>query len=116
MTRGNGSTIVNTRARKWNYEVVSPKLRLEPGRYRIYLDGQVVNGGLDLGVLDTDANKWIAQRFYWRGQRGFDRRSMMTPFTLTEARTVEIVLSNWVPTDQASRWELRAMQLVRIKP
>jgi hypothetical protein len=109
------TTRVTTKPRRWEYSVVSPKQSLEPGTYRVYLSGKVVAGGLDLGVLDVGANKWIAQRFYWFRQRGFAGAWMSTPFRLDASTQVEVVLSNWVPQDQSSTWELRELRLVRLR-
>jgi hypothetical protein len=103
---------ITTSAHQWAYELVSPDQDLSAGSYTIYLRGEVLAGGLDLGVLDVDANVWVSQRTYWSGQKGFDRAWMATPFTLDEPRKVRIVLSNWVPDARSSRWRLRELRLV----
>jgi hypothetical protein len=107
------STALTTTSRKWNYEVVSAAMTLPPGTYGVYLRGKVLAGGLDLGVLDDGANRWIEQRTYWYGQSGFDRGWMTTPFRLNAATKVKFILSNWVPRDMSSRWQLKELRLVR---
>jgi hypothetical protein len=102
-----------TTGRQWDYELISPKISLEPGRYRVYLSGGVSEGGLDLGVLDSHARSWIEQRLYWFKQRGFNGW-MMVPFRLDDTREVSVILSNWVPHDMASRWSVRQIKIVRV--
>jgi hypothetical protein len=105
----------STSQRQWNYELVSPDVHLEPGSYAVYLKGTVLDGGLDLGVLDTASKEWVGQRMYWYGQDGFGKRWMVTPFHLDAARDIQVVLSNWVPGDQqSSRWRLSDLRLVRL--
>jgi Dolichyl-phosphate-mannose-protein mannosyltransferase len=102
-----------TSERPWDYELVSPTKMLAPGSYGLYLRGQVVTGGLDLGVLDVRENRWIAQRMYWQRQRGFERGWMFTPFRLSTPTEVRFVLSNWVPHAATSRWRLQELRLLR---
>ena len=106
---------VTTSKRQWNYELVSPSLTLPAGNYRALLDGRVVRGGLDLGVLNAEKSAWISQTFYWHGQRFPPGLWMATPFQLTETTRIEIVFSNWVPWDKSSRWTLHELRLVRAR-
>lgn len=108
-----GIPTLTTSSHPWYYEVVSSTTELPPGRYRVYLRGKVLAGGLDLGVLDAGADRWIEQRTYWSRQTGFDRGWMMTPFELTQPTPVQFILSNWVPSSASSRWQLRELVLVR---
>jgi hypothetical protein len=39
---------------------------------------------------------------------------MSTRFRVDAPTQVEVVLSNWVPGEQASRWELRELRLARV--
>jgi hypothetical protein len=103
-----------TRPNPWEYSIISPRQTLEPGAYRLYLSGKVLAGGLDLGALDLDVNRWIVQRSYWFRQGGFDRGWMTAGFRVDEPTRVQFVLSNWVPHELASRWELRELRLVRL--
>jgi hypothetical protein len=106
---------LKTGADPWRYEVVSDKLTLPRGSYRLYLRGKVLAGGLDLGVLGIAANTWVAQRTYWYGQSGFDRRWMATPFTLDAPTELQFVLSNWVQHSMSSEWQLGELRLVRLR-
>jgi hypothetical protein len=105
-----------TSPQQWNYELVSPDVRLPAGAYAVYVRGNVVRGGLDLGVLDAGAQTWIEQRLYWDGQTGVTRRWMATPFHLNGPTTVRFIFSNWVPRAERSRWQLRELRLVRLRP
>ena len=73
-----------------------------------------MRGGVDIGILDTGRDTWLSQREYWFRQRGFDRSWMTTPFVLSVATKVQVILSNWVPTAESSRWRLQDMRLVRV--
>lgn len=107
-------TRVATRSTPYEYSVISNHRWLPPGRYRVYLSGKVIDGGLDLGVLDAGADKWIVQSFYWFRQDGFGRGLMSAAFELKSRTRIRVVLSNWVPKARKSRWELRELQIVRI--
>jgi hypothetical protein len=107
--------VFGTSTRRWDYELVSPKVSLKRGSYAVVLQGRVVAGGLDLGVLDAGHNRWIEQRFYWYGQRAdFGRGLMKTPFRISQPTTIQLILSNWRPADGSSRWQLSEMRLVRV--
>jgi hypothetical protein len=106
---------LTTGADPWRYEVVSDKLTLPRGSYRLYLRGKVLAGGLDLGVLGIAANSWVAQRTYWYGQSGFHRRWMVTPFQLDAPTELQFVLSNWVQHSMSSEWRLGELRLVRLR-
>ena len=67
----------------WAYELVSPKLTLPPGSYRAELSGDVRAGGIDVGVLDSAAGKWVTQALYSFEQKGYASKVMATRFTLT---------------------------------
>jgi len=113
ITSVGGVPTLQTSSRPWNYEVLSPKTALAPGSYSVYLRGRVLAGGLDLGVLDVGANRWIAQRTYSSRQNGFGTGWMVTPFQVSQPTTVQFILSNWVPKPASSRWQLRELRLVR---
>ena len=105
---------VETSPRKWRYELQSPSVELPPGRYEALLEGRVLRGGLDLGVLDTDAQRWVVQRTYWHGQRFRPSLRMGAPFRVTKTTKVAIVLANWVPTDRSSSWRVGRVGIVRL--
>jgi hypothetical protein len=101
-----------TSGSQWNYELVAPRLTLKPGVYHLYASGQVLRGGLDLGVLDDASNNWIEQSFYWYKQP-FANAMMETSFTLSRLTKVQFVLSNWVPSNAASTWQVAKVGLTR---
>ena len=115
--RAAGGGAFATTAPQWAYELVGPRVELQPGRYAVYARGRVLAGGLDLGVLDADKNAWLEQRTYWSGQRAqFAKGWLATPFSVQTATSVEVVFSNWVPKAQPSRWQLGDVRLVRLPP
>ncbi len=108
----NGGAFRTTRP-QWSYQLVSPEVTLAPGSYTAFMQGRVLRGGVDLGVLDARQDAWIEQRFYWFGQVGFDRRWMATPFRVERKGPVKVILSNWVPEDRVSEWQIGEIQIVR---
>jgi hypothetical protein len=104
--------VVVTGRNKYGYELVT-KLTLVPGPYLFRVEGDVASGGMLLGALDARRNAWIAQRFYWYGQRR-SRGAMAVPFVLRRSGEVELVLSNWAALKPAeSRWILRRLELLQ---
>lgn len=100
---------------QWAYELVGPRVELQPGRYAVYASGRVLSGGLDLGVLDAGRRAWIEQRVYWYGQHAqFANAWMETPFTVPTTTSIQVILSNWVPKSQPSRWQLGEVRVVRL--
>lgn len=102
-----------TSSHPWAYELQGPTTTLPAGSYRVYVRGRVVRGGLDVGVLDAGANKWIQQRMYWSHQHGFAQGWMSTPFRLTEKTEVKLIFSNWTPKPASSVWDLGELRLAR---
>jgi 4-amino-4-deoxy-L-arabinose transferase-like glycosyltransferase len=96
-------------------ELVSPQFRLPAGRYRVFLRGRVLRGGLDLGVLDAEENTWISHGYYWYGQRWRLSRWMTTPFKLDRRTRIKIILLNWVPHEMRSQWQLKDLRVVRVR-
>jgi len=106
---------VTTTPGRYDYELQSSTRTLPPGEYALVLDGRVAAGGLEVGVLDRQGNKWLTNPRYWSGQRGLATLPMVARFTLSEPRSVQFVLQNWgVLGDRVSRWSLRDAELVRI--
>ena len=100
----------------WEYELASTSVGLAPGTYAAYLSGSIVFGGLDLGALDSTNSKWLGQSLYWFRQVGFASRLMAVRFRLRAPTHVQLILSNWIPSKQSSRWSLRDLRLVRLGP
>lgn len=109
-----GGAPFETSSTMWAYELQGPYVTLPPGKYTVYARGRVLAGGLDLGVLNADANVWLQQRFYWYGQRQrFAKGWMATPFELPARTKIEVILSNWVPREATSRWQLDEIEIAR---
>lgn len=109
-----GSRFV-TSTTQGEYELIAPRFTLEAGRYALYLRGRVVRGGIDFGFLDADSGQWAAQSTYWFRQR-LARGWMVVHLSLAHRTDVQVVLSNWVPPDSSSTWDLREARLARLGP
>lgn len=110
--RGDGLAVVTSSGRS-AYQLLSPPVRLAPGAYEVEVAGRIVEGGLQLGVLDVKADRWLANGFYWHGQDVRRRGVMVAPFVEPErATTVRVVLVNWAPTDRASTWVVERVRIV----
>jgi hypothetical protein len=105
-----------TGSSRFGYELIAPTVTVPAGTYRAELSGSVRAGGLDLGVLDAKANAWIAQTTYWSGEGGFATKVMATQFSVSKATAITLILSNWVPRSESSRWLLREARLARVGP
>jgi hypothetical protein len=111
-SRGDGGVVVQTTRSRLSYQLVGPEVMLSPGTYHAVVAGRVVAGGVIVGILDTQADSWIAQQDYSARQRAFDRRTMAVGFTLSKPTAVRIILSNWAPVDATSRWIVRRAAIV----
>jgi hypothetical protein len=103
---------LTTTTPRFGYQLIGPTVTLPAGTYSAVLHGAVLDGGLDLGVLDSSKNAWIAQTGYFETQK-FGGRVMATDFTLTESTKVELILANWRPHDDSSRWRVETVELAR---
>jgi hypothetical protein len=99
----------------WEYELASTPVDLGPGTYAAYLRGSVGFGGLDLGVLDSATSRSLGQSLYWFRQVGFASGVMAVRFHLSGRTPVQLLLSNWIPSKQSSRWTLRDLRIVRLR-
>ena len=103
--------LVTPGPKPWDYTLASPTLDLQPGRYRVVLSGRVLKGGLDLGILDLGTNQWLAQGYYWYGQRVRTGYGMQATAVIKKRSRVEIVLSNWMPTTGPLAWQVERIHL-----
>lgn len=114
--RTNRGLAVQTTESDSGYQLVSAPRRVEPGHYLLSVDVGVVAGGVQLGVLDTAADRWLATRLYWSGQPGVEGRPLQVPFSLTYDTNVQIVLANWVREPRRSLWEIRRVAVAEAAP
>jgi hypothetical protein len=103
-----------TGPQKWEYELASTDVSLPAGSYAAYLHGNVLFGGLDLGVLDGNTNKWLNQTLFWFRQVGYGKGWMAAQFRLAAPTPIQVILSNWIPSPRSSRWSLDELKLVRL--
>jgi hypothetical protein len=113
ITAARGATF-RTGSQEWEYELASTRIPLQRGTYAAYLRGTVAFGGLDLGVLDATESRWLNQSLYWFRQVGYSSSWMRVRFRVDHSMSVRLILSNWVPSVQPSRWSLDELRLVRL--
>jgi hypothetical protein len=103
-----GHASVQTTPTLDGYQLMSPTRILGRGSYVAAVLGRVVRGGLDLGVLDVKADRWIATVPFTRADREV---IMPLGFSLVRPTLVEIVLSNYSRQRQSSSWDLARVGL-----
>jgi hypothetical protein len=97
--------LVTTTTGRFEYQLVSPKLRLGVGSYVAVARGRILAGGFELGVLDVERNQWVAVANFLRQESGNGLITMKFPFTLGAAKQVRMILSNYAPSGpKRSRW------------
>lgn len=104
---------VTTNDARFEYQIVSPAVRLPAGTYDVRARLDVVSGGLELGALNVTENAWIKTTHYWHGQTGFATRDLSTTFSLTASTDVRIILSNWHARSRQSIWIVRRVWIRR---
>lgn len=96
------------------YQVTSPTVSLTAGHYAVALDGRVLEGGIEIGVLDNVRNAGITTQHFWDGQQVSASRRMAASFTLRARATVRVILSNWAASARSSEWLVRRVELIRL--
>jgi hypothetical protein len=86
---------------------------LAPGSYELRAQADVVEGGLELGVLDADADSWSDTSHFWHGQEGFESRDLVTPFRLAKPLRVRVIFSNWHVRAETSQWLIKQVWIRR---
>jgi hypothetical protein len=105
---------VTTDANPSTYQVYGPEISLPSGTYEARARGEVVSGGLELGVLDVRRDVWLETGKFWSGQTPTSDRHMATRFTLRDPGPVRPVLANWSPEGKQSVWRIRAVSFARV--
>ena len=110
--------MVKTNNKPADYQLVGPTVELSPGSYIAVVDGRVAEGGLEVGILDASAGRWLTTTHFWSEQQAALRAGgvMGASFTLSELRAVRIILSNWAPRPAPSSWIIRSVRLVEGDP
>jgi hypothetical protein len=108
-TQGVRGVLIRTR-RDADYTLVSPTILPDPTvpRYFITVRGRVLYGGMTVWVLDVKSDKFLAHGSFWFGQRG---PYVFTFKPATRLGRFRLVLSNWTPFHESSRWTLRDVTL-----
>src|SRR5207244_338655 len=84
-------------------------LQLPPGTYIYKLNGRVLRGSIAIGVLDSAADRFVAEWTY-APTGGRRVRRFAGRFRVARATQMRIVLSNADPR-RASRWHIRSASL-----
>ena len=96
--------------------VEGPAVLLRPGKYAVVGNGNVIAGGLGLGVRDAKTGRVLARSRYWWGQGNYVGQPLTTTFTLRSPTQVKVSLDNWTPYPNASAWVVSNIALARILP
>jgi hypothetical protein len=110
-TRRTGLSVETTEA-PTGYQLMSPVLTLPPGAYRAVVRGEISRGGLELGALDVERDRWIRTAHFSFKQK-LDRALMHVEFSLERSERVQIILSNWAQENSTSAWTLQSAAIVR---
>jgi hypothetical protein len=101
-------TVVTT-ALPNGYALISPDVSLPPGSYVVTAKVQTEAGGLDLGVLSADNQRWITEYAEYGGRRGGVVRE---GFAVVRRTGVEVVLANYTKgSAHRSVWEVGEISL-----
>lgn len=109
-TSANGSLDVLTSPQSRAYQLMSPKTALPTGQYVAVVRGQVQDGGLRLGVLEAKSQQWVKTAVFSSSEEP-SAVTMPVSFSLSKPTAVEIVLANYNPRNQVSRWRVRAVSI-----
>ncbi len=94
------------------YQLLSRRLRLPPGRYRVTCRFRIVEGALSLAVLDQVDQAFLTSGTYTEAD-GPGTLTLSVAFRTRERRSISVVLSNGSPTGR-SEWLLKSVTLARM--
>lgn len=108
--------LVKTDASNSDYQIWSATEDLPPGNYQLIVKGAVLDGGININVLDAATNQFIGTAYYWSGQVDrFDKSDMMAKFSLNEKKTIKIILANWSYEMRSSTWKVKSVAIIKDK-
>jgi hypothetical protein len=107
------ATTISTSTGPFEYELISPALKLDSGDYVVRMDGRPLTGGLGLGALDVAQGQWLNISYFWYRQTGSATRPLTVDFEITSATAVQVVLTNWSRVPDSSDWLIRTVELHR---
>lgn len=107
---GHGGSHVSTTSGAYTYQFMFGPRRLEPRTYHLQLRGDVLSGGLTLGVIDPITGIWLARKNYFAARRG--PITITVPFALRGAAAVMVVIANYSPgQSRSSSWIIDRVRL-----
>jgi len=83
---------VLTTTRPQTMQVLSPVVRLRPGRYRLVSSALVLAGGLGIVIHDVVTGKPIADSHYWWHQGDYLRSALAAEFAVDRPTRVQVSL------------------------
>lgn len=92
------------------YQLQSPTSRLPAGKYMAVVTGQILSGGLQLGLLDVTADKWIKTAIFTSSEEPH-AVTMPMAFSLTSPTVVQMILANATNGNHVSHWLLRTVSI-----
>jgi hypothetical protein len=104
-----GGITVRTTPDKAGYQLIGPRTLLRAGDYVATVRGQVVTGGMRLGILDVERNRWVVTNGAFHLQQGV----LDVGFRLDGPLVVEPILANAVTQNRSSVWTLRRVSIAR---
>jgi hypothetical protein len=107
--RSHSGQSVLTNSDRYGY-VFSRLIRLHAGEYVLRFNGQILRGGLSIGVESMRTKTWIAQHFYWYGQ-AHSTDVMAVRFYVARDERLKFVIANWTISPGKSRWLIRGIEL-----
>jgi hypothetical protein len=106
--------VVHTTASRYSWELVSPILDVNAGRYLLRVKGSIATGGLMLIAVVPGTQIIIAKRLYGPSLPRAGPVSMALPFAVDGAQAIQYVLANSTPTGSpATVWKIEQVALAR---
>lgn len=113
--KSRGGLAIRTTTGRSAYQLDATSRRLPPGTYVAVVHGQILSGGMYVGVLKAnDPNKWLKTADFWYGQSADRPVTMSVSVTLSTPNALHVVLANFSgPSDSSSSWLIRDVSIRR---
>jgi hypothetical protein len=108
----NGLTIM-TSGGAHSYQALSPVQTLRSGRYVAVVEGQVLAGGMNLGVLDHRTGRFLSTSTFVPVLGSRSAQAMLLRFALRRTTPIQIILSDARSTAAPSRWAIKQISVRR---
>ncbi len=112
VTQAGTAVLVTTTSQPSHYQLLMPSMTLPAGAYEIVVTGRVLTGGLIVGALDPNTNRWLGASGFVADATDSGMRVMSVDFRLPHRGAAQIVLANHARRG-VSHWLLRAISITR---